>query len=575
MYFLALATDFDGTLAHDGAIDPAALSALARFRKAGGRVLLVTGRELADLGHVVPDLAAFDTIVAENGAVLYDPATGEERPLAPPPPAPLVAELRHRGVRPLAVGRAIIATWEPHEATCLAVIRELGLDMQIAFNKGAVMILPSGISKSSGLAQALAAHGVSAKNVVGVGDAENDHSFLAQCGLSAAVANATPALKASVDLVLAGRNGAGVVELIDRIMGEDARLAPLAHHGLRLGHDSAGRPDYLSPSDGPALILGPSRCGKSTLATSLTERMAEQGLSFCVLDPEGDYVGLRHALTLGGSATPPHLADALAMLREGGTSLVINAQALTLDGRRRSFAQLLAEATQLRERSGRPHWLVIDEAHEVIPPGQSGPAPALPKGAPGLIFISLEAAMLAPAVLRAAGTILALGPRPREILAEVSALSGHPLPAAVPAAEHGAMLCWRIGDEGSVRVLRPIPPHQPHHRHIGKYAAGDLGPWHSFYFRGPEQRINQPARNLYAFIDLAGRVSTEIWLHHLRAGDYAAWFRDVIRDEGLAQEAEAIAAVSGSDAEESRRRISRAIWRRYAAPCGGSLGGGP
>ena len=567
MYFLALATDFDGTLAHDGVMPAAVRPTLERFRGTGGRVILVTGRELPDLRAVLPDLSIFDLVVAENGALIHDPATGEERLLAPPPPAALVESLRHRGVRPLSVGRAVIATWEPHETTVLSVIHELGLDMQIAFNKGAVMVLPAGVSKSSGLAEALAAFGLSPHNVVGVGDAENDHSFLAHCGLSAAVANATPALKSSVDLVLKGRNGDGVVELLDRMMREDQRLAPLSRHGLLVGHGRQGAPAYLAPDDGPVIILGPSGAGKSTLGTSLTEQMAAHGLNFCVFDPEGDYLGLRHALSLGGSATPPNLLDGLRMLGERSVNLVFNAQALTVEARRRGYARLIEETTRLRLRTGRPHWLLIDEAHEVIPAAQADTVPDLPPGAPQLIYVSLDPAMLAPAILRAASTLLIFGQRPRELLEAFCALADQAVPAALPAPNAGEILCWRPHQAEAPCILRPLAPRQHHHRHIGKYAAGDVGPWHSFYFRGPGQELNRPARNLYAFIDLADQVPPEVWMHHLRAGDYSTWFRDVIRDETLASEAENVEGDANLSADESRRRIKHAIWRRYAAPC--------
>ena len=567
MYFLALATDFDGTLAHDGVMPATVRPALERFRGTGGRVILVTGRELPDLRAILPDLSIFDLVVAENGALLLNPATGEERLLAPPPPPALVEKLRHRGVMPLAVGRAIIATWEPHEATVLSVIHELGLDMQIAFNKGAVMVLPAGVSKSSGLAEALAVFGLSPRNVVGVGDAENDHSFLAHCGLSAAVANATTSLKSSVDLVLQGRNGDGVVELLDRMRREDQRLAPLACHGLLMGHDMQGTPAYLAPGDGPVIILGPSGAGKSTLGTSLTEQMAAHDLNFCVFDPEGDYLGLRHALSLGGSATPPNLLDGLRMLSERSVNLVFNAQALTVDARRRGYARLIEETAKLRARTGRPHWLLIDEAHEVIPAAEADTVPALPPDTPQLIYISLDPGMLAPAILRVASTLLIFGHQPRDLLEAFCSLTDRVVPAALPAPDAGELLCWRPHRAEAPTILRPLAPRQHHHRHIGKYAAGDVGPWHSFYFRGPDQELNRPARNLYAFIDLADQVAPEVWMHHLRAGDYSTWFRDVIRDETLASEAENVEGDANLSADESRRRIKHAIWRRYAAPC--------
>ena len=182
LYFLALATDYDGTIAHHGAVDAPTLDALERLKQTGRRLILVTGRELPDLKRVFPRLDLFDRVVAENGGLLYDPGTEEERPLGPAPPAPFVEALRARNVSPLSVGSCIVATWEPNEAVVLETIRDLGLELQITFNKGAVMVLPAGVNKASGLAEAIRELELSLVNVVGVGDAENDHAFLSACG---------------------------------------------------------------------------------------------------------------------------------------------------------------------------------------------------------------------------------------------------------------------------------------------------------------------------------------------------------------------------------------------------------
>ncbi|RUZ09518.1 HAD family phosphatase, partial [Mesorhizobium sp. M7A.F.Ca.CA.001.04.2.1] len=85
MYFIALATDYDGTLAHDGVVAKKTLTALERFKKSGRKLVLVTGRELPDLKGVFPELSLFDKVVAENGAMIYTPASEEERVIAPPP----------------------------------------------------------------------------------------------------------------------------------------------------------------------------------------------------------------------------------------------------------------------------------------------------------------------------------------------------------------------------------------------------------------------------------------------------------------------------------------------------------
>ena len=90
MRYMALACDYDGTLARDGHVDEETVTALERVRSSGRLLLLVTGRELDDLLKVCPHTALFDYIVAENGAVLYVPATGTERLLGTRPPEAFV-----------------------------------------------------------------------------------------------------------------------------------------------------------------------------------------------------------------------------------------------------------------------------------------------------------------------------------------------------------------------------------------------------------------------------------------------------------------------------------------------------
>lgn len=220
MHYLALATDYDGTIAHDGFVDEPTLDALRRLRDSGRRVLLVTGRELDELLQIFKPCELFDLIVAENGAMLYNPQTKSTRVLAPPPPPAFVEELLRRNV-PLSVGRTIVATVEPHEKTVLDVIRDQGLEWHVIFNKGSVMALPSSINKAAGLKPALEELGIPPERVVAVGDAENDHAFLQMCGLAVAVSNALPALKETADWTTSGARGAGVQELIARMLSDD------------------------------------------------------------------------------------------------------------------------------------------------------------------------------------------------------------------------------------------------------------------------------------------------------------------------------------------------------------------
>src|SRR5436190_15656789 len=140
MRYLALCCDYDGTLAEHGAVSDTTVAALERLRASGRRLLMVTGRELEDLKRVFSRLDLFDHVVAENGALLYRPETREEKVLAERPPERFVEALQVRGVGPISVGHVIVATWEPHENMVLETIRDMGLELQVIFNKGAVMI---------------------------------------------------------------------------------------------------------------------------------------------------------------------------------------------------------------------------------------------------------------------------------------------------------------------------------------------------------------------------------------------------------------------------------------------------
>ena len=222
MPYTALATDYDGTIARDGVVDGTTLAALSHVRSAGWALILATGRELDDVQGLMPGIALFDRVVAENGAVLHTPATGYTRLLARPPPPSVAAKLAVQGVSPLHQGSVILETWQEHEAQVRATIQELRLDLTVVCNKGALMILPAGVNKGSGTAKALSELGIAPSCCVGVGDAENDLDLLALCGLSVAVANALPAVKQAAGLVLQSEGGDGVAELVRHLLAWDS-----------------------------------------------------------------------------------------------------------------------------------------------------------------------------------------------------------------------------------------------------------------------------------------------------------------------------------------------------------------
>ena len=215
--FRAIACDYDGTLAEAGQVAPATLSCLRAARAAGYTLILITGRRLDDLRSVFPELLTFHLVIAENGALLFNPARQSETPLCPPPPATFLAQLRAASV-PFSCGRRVVASVHPHDRQIARIIGELELDLAISLNRESVMVLPTGIDKASGMLAALGQFSLDDQQVIGFGDAENDIPFLRRCGFSVAVNNALDELKKEVDLVAQHDDGAGVTDVLQRLM---------------------------------------------------------------------------------------------------------------------------------------------------------------------------------------------------------------------------------------------------------------------------------------------------------------------------------------------------------------------
>lgn len=565
MHYVALATDYDGTLAHDGVVDESTLAALERLRAANRRVILVTGRELLDLQRAMPRLDLFDLVVAENGALLFRPEAREERPLAEPPPPRFVERLRELGGDPLSVGRVIVASWEPNEGRVLQAIRELGLEQQIIFNKGAVMVLPPGINKESGLRAALEELELSPHNCVAVGDAENDHAMLELSGLAVAVANALPALKETASLVTESSRGAGVVELIDRLIATDlAEVDAISSRQyvtlISTGDDTLD----LLPGRQSVLLTGSSGGGKSTVSIGLLERLNEKQFQYCVIDPEGDYEGTAEAICTGSAEQPPTADSVMELLRKPWNNVVVNLLGVKLTDRPNFLAALLPELLSLRARTGRPHFVVVDEAHHMLP-AQWGPGgAAIPAELKGFLFITVHPERLFPRLLDCVDRIIVVGAEPCSALRAFCEARRLPVPVDEIALEQGETLTLTPDQPRPVRA-KVIPGIGQRRRHLRKYSEGRLGDDKSFFFRGSDQRLNLRAQNLTMFVELADGVDEATWQWHRERGDYGRWIADAIKDPELAAEVEVIERGDASNSE-ARLRMREAIGRRYTLP---------
>jgi phosphoglycolate phosphatase (TIGR01487 family) len=427
MRYLALATDYDGTLAHKGVVSPDAIRALEELRRSGRKVILVTGREMPELEAIFPRLDLFERIVAENGALLYNPSSKESRTLADPPPASFAEDLRHRGVPNVSTGAVIVAITRPYEREAIDAIQAMGLELQVIFNKDAVMILPSGVNKMTGLKAALKEMKISPHEVVAVGDAENDHAFLGRCEVSVAVANAIPSLKEKADLVTPSPHGEGVQELIAKLLQNDLiDLAPrLLRHHIPLGKAGA-REIALDPVRTAALVCGESTDSKSTLIATLLERLAGKGRQVCLIDPEGHYEDANRFVTTGNSSHAPSLDHLDKLLGDPAAQVAVNLAGVPLSDRPGWFDRVLAIVQSHRLSTARPHWLIVDQAHQMFP-NQCD----LTSDLGSFVLVTGSPTQVPAQALKKVNTVIAAGTQPAASIAQFCKLTEKP-PAPAP-----------------------------------------------------------------------------------------------------------------------------------------------
>jgi hydroxymethylpyrimidine pyrophosphatase-like HAD family hydrolase len=568
MRYLALVTDYDGTLAIDGKMSAEAVAALERLRLSGRRAILVTGRRLDDLRAVCPHLDLFDYVVGENGGVVHAPRTRETTLLGPQPSRAFIDRLRELGVGQLEVGQVMIATWTPHHTTVLRAIREMGLELLIVFNRAAVIVLPAGVNKSTGLEYALRKLGLSLHEAVGVGDAENDHSFLQRCECAVAVANAVPSIRSLAAFVTQHEAGRGVAELVDELIANDlVRMqGKLPRNRVAIASHPDGTPITIPPYGINVLIAGPSGSGKSTLTAGIVERLMEHTYQVCIVDPEGDYGTLQEVVMLGNTEHFVSVNEALSILEDPKVNLDINLLGVKLADRPQYFAHLWASLGTLRVRTGRPHWIVLDEAHHLLPLEAADIPDGLPRRLGETILVTVHPEHLPRAILEMIDIVIAVGRSPERTLRRFSEAAGRALDGQSEASRGaGEIAVWLVGRESSPIRARSIAPARDRIRHRRKYAEGDMR-FRSFYFRGPDARHNLRAQNLAIFSQIAEGIDEDTWLYHLHRGDYSRWFRHAVNDPYLADQAERVENRRTLSAAESRTLIRRLIDARYTLP---------
>jgi hydroxymethylpyrimidine pyrophosphatase-like HAD family hydrolase len=558
MKLAAIALDYDGTLTLDGRLSRTVVDTIGRVRCRGIRVLLVTGRRL---GHLAAEteLGMFDAIVAENGAVIDFPWTGRHVQLGHTASEAFIHELARRGV-PFVCGECVIETDAALAVPVLEVVRALELPYILSFNRGRLMVLPPGVAKSTGLRSALFELQTSMHNTIAIGDAENDHDLLDACELGVAVAWGSAALRAIADEIVEGHGPDAVAAYVDRI-SSTPRLAVgrAGRHRVPLGTRHNGEPVSLGIRGRTVIIAGEPGSGKSLLAGALCEQFVLQGYSLAVLDPEGDYrslEGLPNVTMFGGEDPPPPPRQVLHTLRHPGETLVIDLSRLGTFEKQQYLRTMLPILAAERRRTGLPHKIVVDEAHQFLA-GPETPALIDPELG-GYIWVTYRVSQLHPSVCaQDAVRIVTRESEPSEVAA-LSLLCGAPIdPDVLGSLEQDEAVLLPGPDEahGDMVRFRVAARLTPHVRHRQKYFDMPVAEAQAFVFAdgaGPGARVR-------SFRELVGVLTADPAPRlrgHCERHDFSRWVRDVFLDGRLAAR---LHEIEGRAATDDPRCVAEAL----------------
>jgi hypothetical protein len=332
---------------------------------------------------------------------------------------------------------------------------------------------------------------------------------------------------------------------------------------LGVSRDDPKRTVWLPSLGHSILVAGPSGSGKSTTITGLLERMAKAAYQFCILDPEGDYEAFEPAVSLGNPHYVPSAEEVLRLL-ERMHSTVVNMLGVSLDARPQVSSELMRKLESLRARKGRPHWVVIDEAHHIFPSEAAGDA-SLKEPPPTSLLITVHPEHVCKEALDSIDIVITVGKDPHETLRSYCRALAIDEPRLEPVTlARAEVLLWFRRSPDPPFVVVSEPGKDEHKRHVRKYAEGDLDD-RSFVFRGPEGRLKLVAQNLSTFIRMAEGVDDETWRHHLQSGDISKWFEEVLKDKELVEQVRCMERDERST-PDAKKHLLEAIQAKYTVP---------
>jgi hydroxymethylpyrimidine pyrophosphatase-like HAD family hydrolase len=572
MKLAVLALDYDGTIARNDILDPSARAAIASARTNGILTLLVTGRSLSELERAAGQLHFVDAVVAENGAVLHFPDSGHTSVLAPTVPPPFVTELLRRGI-PHTAGECLVDASAGEAPRLLQVIQELELPLVLAFNAGRVMTLPQGISKATGLHTALDTLRLSARNMLAIGDRENDHELLRLAEVGVAVEWGSAALRRAADVTLPGAGPPAVAAYVAKVVAS-GRLPtpPRARRRLRLGYTEDGREFSLAVRGRNVLIAGDAKSGKSWVAGLLCEQLILHGYCVCVIDPEGDYKSLEAlpgVTVLGGEDPLPTPRELLRALRYPDRSVVIDLSHQPHDEKIQYIRSVLPALNVMRRRTGLPHRILVDEAHYFLHDAEAHHLLDLELN--GYTVVTYCASRLPKELLAASEVVIVTcesNPAEAEELRRCCAKCGAIDASRWAVIGHltvGQAVALPITEEagGDLRMFTIGPRLTPHVRHREKYVDVPVTESKAFVF-GANGMSPRRARTLREFVTAMADGPQPALEGYLRRSDFSRWIRDVFGDHALADELRALESRHrAAPRAETIAEIIEAVRARY------------
>ncbi|MCA9075861.1 MAG: HAD hydrolase family protein [Planctomycetaceae bacterium] len=575
MRLRVIATDYDGTIARDGALDPAVREAIANARKRGVLVVIVTGRILSELRHVAGCLDFVDGVVAENGAVVALP-NGHVTLLGQAPPLSLISKLTERGID-FKVGRCVVEMEAEFADVAIELIRELELPLAITFNRGRMMLLPASISKACGLRQLLDTLSVSVHNAVGIGDAENDHELLNCCEHGVAVSWGSQRLIDMAGHVIEGQDLSAVADYIDHISTDIRLPIETTTHRKLILEEVEGRTPFEIPIRGRnILVAGDSKSGKSWLAGLLVEQQILQGYTVYAFDPEGDYsslASLPNTVMLGGGRLLPHGED-LKMLLQQGLSVVLNLSHLSHPEKCEYIQHHLPLVAEHRRERGFPHRILLDECHYFL--ANSEDQQLLDSKLDSYTLVTYRPSQLPGNVLKSVDVVAVTRLAESEevdVLRDLLDDSANSMTdshdwyeqLAGLSITEAALLPPTEEAEGQLRRFIVAPRLTTHVRHRTKYFNTPVAKDREFVFTDNGHAVGESAATLRELVASARQVAPHVLMHHNQHHDFSRWIAGQFCDHDLANDVRQLEIQHKSKGmvDDFATRLSEAIERRY------------